>query len=223
MPDNRIACAIDTAADLAGVALFEDGVLLSELTWRSHRQHSRELLPGLEWLLERAGRPKTDLEAVYVSIGPGSYAGMRVGVSTAKALAYGLGLQIVGIGRLEADAFPFRGLVEGRVFAVHAAGRAELAWAAYDAAGAEVIAPRLGSAEALIEALTPSDLVCGELASLPQTLTESAVRLVEARSNRVEAIGLLGEQRRAAGRIDNPDTLVPLYLRAPAIGPQPPR
>src|SRR5262245_10724810 len=125
-----LTLALDTAGDLAGVALAEAGALLAESTWRAHQSHSRDLLPRLEWLLSQAGRDKGDIAAVSVCLGPGSYAGLRVGLSTAKALAYGLGVPVLGIGRLEADAYwPAQG-APGRVIAVQAAGRAELAWAA---------------------------------------------------------------------------------------------
>src|SRR6266498_2602240 len=105
MPNSRtLAVALDTSSELAGVALVEDGLLLAETTWRTKRNHSRELLPSLDWLLGRVGRAKEDIGALFVCTGPGSYAGLRVGTSTAKALAYGLNAQIVGVGRLEADA-----------------------------------------------------------------------------------------------------------------------
>ncbi len=228
---QSLAVSIDTASEISGLALFDSGRLLSEHTWRSNRNHSRELLPGLDWLLRRAGREKREIGAVFVCLGPGSYAGLRVGLSTAKALAFGLDAKVAGVGRLVADALPFVGLAAGRVFPVHAAGRAELAWAAYRQADAELaheeVAPRLGPAEELLESLESGDLVCGELATLPESLVgslgEGGATQMEARPFRAYAVGILGQDRLALGQFDDPDSLVPLYLRAPAIGPQPPR
>lgn len=227
---SSLTVAIDTTADIAGVALFGGDTLISELTWYSRQSHSRDLLPGLDWLLERAGRDKGEIEAVVVCLGPGSYAGMRVGVSTAKALAYGFGASLAGIGRLEADALAFAGASAGRVIPVHAAGRAELAWAAYesDEAGLqhESIAPRLTPIEELPDQIQPNDLVCGDLASLPAAFVDALrgrdIRLVAAHPSRVVAVGRLGLPRLAAGYRDDPNSLAPMYLRAPAIGPQPP-
>lgn len=224
-----LTAAIDTTADTAGVALFEGGNLLSELTWYSRLSHSRDLLPCLDWLLQRAGRTKSELGRIVVCTGPGSYAGMRVGVSTAKTLAYGLGAALIGVNRLEADALAFAGSTAGRIVALHAAGRAELAWAAYtgDADGLhEVEAPQLTPTEALPGLLHPDDLAIGDLASLPaglqDALTKHGVQLAATHPSRVVNAGRIGIARLEAGQRDDPDSLAPLYLRAPAIGPQPP-
>jgi tRNA threonylcarbamoyl adenosine modification protein YeaZ len=233
---TKLAVAIDTASEIAGVGLSEDGVLLAETTWRTRQAHSRELLPGLEWLLTRAGRSKEQIEAVFVCLGPGSYAGLRVGLSTAKALAFALEIPIVGVGRLAADAFFPALAAESRVIAVQAAGRAELAWAAYagnraigqsgkeNDALVELVAPHLEPASGLIAAVEPGDVVCGELEKVDEAtlaaLESREARLVTAMSPRVLAVAELGWQRLRRGEVDNADTLVPLYLRAPAIGPQ---
>jgi tRNA threonylcarbamoyl adenosine modification protein YeaZ len=263
-----ITIAIDTTSDLAGVALFDGGSLLGEVTWRAHQSHSRDLLPTLDWLLQRARLQKSDLGAVFVCLGPGSYAGMRVGVSTAKALAFGLGLPVAGVGRLEADAYSIAAVTGGRVVALHTAGRAELAWGVYQRAEAlsprtpstgsgqaltlsqrereleggkeaergreagkrdtelqELEAPRLGPADRLIERTEPGDIVCGEIEKLNdelrRALLERGARLVEAPASRALSVARLGLQRLARGDVDNADALVPMYLRAPAIGPQP--
>lgn len=226
MAEGKLAIAIDTASELAGVALCEDGLLLASLTWRTRQNHSRELLPAVDWLLGQQGRRKEDVGAVFVCLGPGSYAGLRVGVSTAKALAFGLGAGLCGVGRLAAEAEPFTALAPGRVMAVHAAGRAELAWAAYEAAAdglREAIAPRLGRTEVLAEALTAGDWVVADaavLASLAPLLVTKGAEPVVAAPDRVLAVARLGGSRLQRHDFDDPDTLVPLYMRAPAIGPQ---
>ena len=176
MPERNLAVAIDTASDLAGVALMEEGALLGAVTWRTRQNQSRELLPALDWLLGRQGRGKEEISAVFVCLGPGSYAGLRVGVSTAKALAFALDASLAGVGRLEADAEPLVAAAQGRVVAVHAAGRAELAWAAYgrgDNGPRELIAPRLSTAEALVDALQPGDRVCADPKALPAPLGDA--------------------------------------------------
>jgi tRNA threonylcarbamoyl adenosine modification protein YeaZ len=222
--------AIDTASDLAGVALFEDGDLLAETTWRTRQSHSRQLLPGLDRLLAQVERQKHDITAVVVCLGPGSYAGMRVGLSTAKALAFALEAPLVGVGRLAADALVPAEATLGRVLAVQAAGRSELAFAAYRWVGSDLeeeMGPRLGRPDVFIEALEAGDIVCGEVdrldASTVEAIAARRCRLLTATSPRVVSLGRLGLRKLARREIDNPDALVPLYLRAPAIGPQPPR
>ncbi len=228
-PAPFLTVAIDTTADVAGVALFDGDLMLSELTWYSRQSHSRDLLPALEWLLQRSGRKRTDVQGISVCLGPGSYAGMRVGISTAKALAYGLGAALVGIGRLEADALSFVGAAAGRVVPLHAAGRAEIAWAGYEADGAglrEVASPRLTPLEGLPDVIESTDIVCGDVSSLPPALVDllaaQGTRVASPPVSRVIAVGRLGLLRLAAGERDDPRSLAPMYLRAPAIGPQPP-
>lgn len=224
--DRNLTVAIDTTADIAGVAVFDGDALVSELTWYSRQSHSRDLLPALDWLLDRAKRKKSEIANVVVCTGPGSYAGMRVGVSTAKALAFGLGASLAGVDRLAADALSFAGAAKGRVIAVHAAGRAELAWAAYDGEANEVVAPGLSPVADLPSRINDNDLVCGELATLPAAFVEAlqarGIGMMAAHSSRVVAVGRLGLRRLAAGHRDDPNSLAPLYLRLPAIGPQPP-
>jgi tRNA threonylcarbamoyladenosine biosynthesis protein TsaB len=223
-----LSVAIDTASDLAGVALSEDGALLGSATWRTRQNHSKELLPTLDWLLGRHDRAKEDIGAIFVCLGPGSYAGLRVGLSTAKALAYGFGVPIIGVGRLAADAY-YPALASGRrVVAVQAAGRAELAWAVYRGGQPgelnELSPPSLSPAAELIAVLEADDLVCGEVEKLDaetvSAITSRGARVVLAQGARVLAVADLAWQRLQRGDVDNADTLVPLYLRAPAIGPQ---
>jgi tRNA threonylcarbamoyladenosine biosynthesis protein TsaB len=223
-----LVLALDTASDVAGVALFEDGALLGEVTWRTHQAHSRELLPSLDWLLARVGRQKQQIAGICVCLGPGSYAGMRVGISTAKALAFGLEASLVGVGRLAAEALPIAEASGGRVVAIQAAGRAELAWAAYRMELdelQELMAPLLTPVVDLASVVEPGDSVTGDIdrldAATVGALTHRGCRLAPQPPSRVVAVARLGLNRLARGEIDNPDTLVPLYLRAPAIGPQP--
>ncbi len=229
-PTDGLCLAIDTASDVAGIALFESGSLLAETTWRTRQSHSRQLLPAIDWLLGLLDRTKNDIGSFAVCLGPGSYAGMRVGLSTAKTLAYALDLPLVGIGRLEADALALAEATQSRVVAVQAAGRAELAFAAYrEAEGVleELIEPGLGSAQVVLDALQAGDIITGEIDRLDEATVAAIVakgcRLQTSTAPRAVSLGRLGLRRLARGEIDNPDTLVPLYLRAPAIGPQPPR
>ncbi len=220
-----IAASLDTASEVAGVALSDGDTLIGEVTWRTRQNHSRELLPALDWLLTSRGLTKTSLEAVFVCLGPGSYAGLRVGLSTGKTLAFALDIPIAGIGRLAADADP-HAIVDGpTVYAIHAAGRAELAWAAFrriDRRLLEVLAPRLSRGEELLATVKPGDIACGEApAPLTEELRHRGVLLAPGVHARVIAVARLGSEKLERGEVDAADSLVPMYLREPAIGPQP--
>ena len=205
--------------------------MLGVASWRTKMGHSREVLPTLDWLLQRHNRDKSQLDAIAVDLGPGGYAGLRVGLSTAKALAYGLDAKLVGIGRLPADALPLAQTTGARVVPVQVAGRAELAYGVYHADGdslVEDVEAGLGPLSALVAGLRMGDIVCGEADRMDDAardaIRDAGARIVIATTPRVLAVASLAWQRLQRGDTDDLDSLVPLYLRAPAIGPQsPPR
>ncbi|MGH7770846.1 MAG: tRNA (adenosine(37)-N6)-threonylcarbamoyltransferase complex dimerization subunit type 1 TsaB [Candidatus Binatia bacterium] len=106
---------IDTATTTASVALVEEGKLIFEEVRPGNRQcgapkasaanHAEILLPLVEKLLKRAGLSFHELSAIAVSIGPGSFTGLRIGLSTVKGLAYGWKIPVVGVPTLLAVAF----------------------------------------------------------------------------------------------------------------------
>ncbi len=217
--------SIEAASDDTGVALSVDGLAALMATWVTHQNHSVELLPNIDRLLHEAGRTKDDIEAVFVDIGPGGYAGLRVGVSIAKALAHGLGVPIAGIGRLELDAYGVAGEAGGRrIVAVHRAGRGEVAWASYRGDGGdwrEETPPRMSKHEALYAEISAGDAVTGDIDDeLADVVQRAGGVALAAQRHRVVALAALGHRRLAAGRADDAMALVPLYLRAPAIGPR---
>lgn len=217
--------AIDAADDEPGIALAVDGVAALTASWVTQRNHSVELLPNIDRLLSEAGRTKRDIEAVFVDLGPGGYAALRVGVSIAKALAHGLGVPIAGVGRLELDAYGVSGEAGARrIVAAHRAGRGEAAWAVYRAGAdgwREEHAPRISPAATLLDALEAGDAVVVDIDNdLARGISRAGASAASSNEHRVIALAALGHQRLAAGRADDPTTLVPLYLRAPAIGPQ---
>jgi tRNA threonylcarbamoyl adenosine modification protein YeaZ len=218
---------IDAADDYPGIALAADGVAGLTLTWETRRNHSVELLPNIERLLAEAGRTKADITAVFVDVGPGGYAALRVGVSVAKALAHALVVPLAGVGRLELDAWGAARdahLAVGRIVAVHRAGRGELARAAYGRDGdrwVEALAAGIARAGEVQTALQVGDTVTGDIDdALAQAAHGIGAAVLHAHRHRVAALAELGHRRLAAGLVDEPTALVPMYLRAPAIGPQ---
>jgi tRNA threonylcarbamoyladenosine biosynthesis protein TsaB len=97
--------ALDTATLVSSVALIEDNKLIAELTLQTRKNHSELLMPNIAELLLTAEKSRADLTAIAVSIGPGSFTGLRIGLATAKALSYALGIPIIGIPTLTAQAF----------------------------------------------------------------------------------------------------------------------
>ena len=105
--------AIDTATMVSSVAVADEKKLLGELTVQTRLTHSETLLPHIQQVLKMAGVAKNQLKAVAVSLGPGSFTGLRIGLGAAKAIAYGLNIPIIGVPTTEALAwhYPVPGIV----------------------------------------------------------------------------------------------------------------
>ena len=96
---------LETATKSCSVALAKDGQLLAFQEEVSEKySHSEQLTPFIDSLLQEQGIALTDLDAIAVSKGPGSYTGLRIGVSTAKGLCYALDKPLIGVSTLEAMA-----------------------------------------------------------------------------------------------------------------------
>ncbi len=97
--------AVDTATLVSSVAIATSDTLVAELTIQTRKTHSERLMPHIAHLLEMAEIAQTSLKAVAVSIGPGSFTGLRIGLATAKALTYALNIPLIGVPTLAALAF----------------------------------------------------------------------------------------------------------------------
>jgi tRNA threonylcarbamoyladenosine biosynthesis protein TsaB len=104
--------AFETATDTCGVALLRNDEIVTEAHLHRPRVHAERLTPLVEDGLAHADVPPADLEAVAVSMGPGSYTGLRIGVSTAKGWALATGAELVGVPTLEAYAAQLRPMAE---------------------------------------------------------------------------------------------------------------
>ncbi|MEK5068329.1 tRNA (adenosine(37)-N6)-threonylcarbamoyltransferase complex dimerization subunit type 1 TsaB [Sporosarcina sp. FSL K6-1508] len=105
---------IDTANTPISVAIVKDGELVAEETSAMAINHSLRAMPAIEELLTKAGLVPSDIGAIAVSEGPGSYTGARIGVTIAKTLAWTLDKPLVGVSTLKAlaaNALFFNGLV----------------------------------------------------------------------------------------------------------------
>lgn len=92
---------IETSTSLCSVAMAEDGVVVGYKESDAPRMHAAMTAPYVRELLEGRGLLMNDCDAVCVSMGPGSYTGLRVGSSTAKGLCFGAGIPLIAVGTLE--------------------------------------------------------------------------------------------------------------------------
>lgn len=217
--------AIDTSTETASLALVRDGTVLAELTWRSGQNHTTQLLPNLEYLFKITGTGPKSLTAIVVARGPGSFNGLRVGVSIAKGLAFSLAIPIVGINSLEIAAYQYAqtGLP---ICAIFNAGRNEVATATYQQKSNEwqqLVAGHIATVEQLCSQITKKTLFCGEYA--PAIATQ-LIALLKKKAvipppttdlRRASFLAELGQKQLDSGNVDNAATLKPIYLRRPPI------
>ncbi len=96
--------SIETSTEVCSVAVHEEGQLLAYAESRRQKSHSSLLVPMVDQLLANSKIQKTELSAIAVSKGPGSYTGLRIGTSTAKGLCYALDIPLIAIDTLQAMA-----------------------------------------------------------------------------------------------------------------------
>jgi tRNA threonylcarbamoyl adenosine modification protein YeaZ len=216
--------AIDTSTDFCSIGLSREGEIITELTWQSRQNHTVELVPNINRLLDQTDTGSRDLKAIFVARGPGSFNGLRVGISTAKGLAFSLGIPLVAIGTLEVEAYPFAftGLP---VCPIHNAGRGEIATALYrqDDTWHCLNAEHITTVDMLCRQIKRKTVFCGEIPPpvvevLKKKLGKYAIIPGAASRLRHAAhLSTLAWQRLIKGQIDDAASLQPLYLRQPPI------
>jgi tRNA threonylcarbamoyladenosine biosynthesis protein TsaB len=102
--ENKYLLGIDTSTSNMTIALLKNGEVVQEHDTEAVRNHSVQLLPNIQTLLKSAGIKPKDLSAIAVGQGPGSYTGVRIGVTAGKTFAWSLGIPLIGVSSLEAMA-----------------------------------------------------------------------------------------------------------------------
>ena len=211
--------ALDTSTRMIGLALYDGYQMLCESVWQSHDYHTVELAPAVADVLGRCGLKTSDLKVLAVAIGPGSFTGLRIGLALAKGLALAHRLPLVGIPSLDilAAAQPLR---DEPLAAVLRAGRGRLAAGWYQRAGNgwQARGPvTVLTVQELSERIQEPTIVCGELVEEEQRLLSRKRKTViltpaPLSLRRPAWLAELGWKRWLAGRVDDPNTLSPIYI-----------
>jgi len=218
-----VLLAIETATLASGVALATADKLVAEIIVQTKKTHSERLMPHIEQLLELGQVAKEDITAIAVSIGPGSFTGLRIGLATAKALAYVWNVPVIGVSTLAALAYacpapnslicPLLDAQKGNVYqAVYRWEKGILQ---------EVIPPRVIAHQEAINELASQPLpviMLGEGAVLFQEAIVAAADPIELAPPhiilpRAGSVALLGHQLLRQGIRHDVMTLEPLYIR----------
>ncbi len=100
--------AIDTSNQAMGVAVLKDGRPLGEFMTNIKKNHSERLMPAIVHLMHEVNMTPVDLDRIVVAKGPGSYTGVRIGLTTAKSMAWSLDIPVTGVSSLEVLAWQGR-------------------------------------------------------------------------------------------------------------------
>ena len=217
--------SIDTSSQVSSVAVLSAERIAAEISMQGALTHSETLMPHIETALRMARVEKSELEGIAVSIGPGSFTGLRIGLASAKMMAYALHIPLIAVPTLEALAHhyicegvrlvPMMDAQKGNVYAQEFMWRADGDALILQEIRSLAILPLTEVIAGLENAEQPVILL-GDAMQKKTTLALPAnVRLapIHARMPRAACVGLAALTRLARGELDDPVTAAPLYLR----------
>lgn len=221
--------AIDTATEFASVALYDaQQGTLAESSWHTSMNHTVELMPTVVRLMDNQRLSPQQLDAVAVALGPGSFTGLRIGLSVAKGLCVYLGTPIIGIPTLDIVAYAHYDQ-QLPICAILQAGRGRICAALYhkvETGWQRTTDYQLVTVEGLSNRVEDRTLFCGEIdeplrrALTAQLRDRAAITPRASCLRRAAYLAELGwEQFRTRGG-DEVASLEPLYLHYPKIGEQ---
>jgi tRNA threonylcarbamoyladenosine biosynthesis protein TsaB len=204
---------IETATRAASVAVIFDGKILAETLRESPQSFSETLMPQVEDIIKVSGAYKK-IEAVAISIGPGSFTGLRIGLATAKALAYAWQIKIIGVPTLLAMSYNFpNAKVLPLIDAQKNRAYCQLFENSIALADAEV--KPIDEAIAEVGRLDGEIFLCGDVLHKIKIPLPPNVKIAppNLKMPRASSVALCGADLLAAGKIDNVMNLEPLYIR----------
>ena len=214
--------AIENSGLCGSVALVTGDGCLAEHSLLAQQSHSRRLLPSIDTLFSETSTSITDVDAIAVSLGPGSFTGLRIGLATAKALCMGAGKPLIGIPTLKALAVQLA-FQPQQICAVLDARKGEVFASCYkntDRGLINTLAASNPSPARLIASITEATVFVGDgvrlldLASAKGPGAHFSVAPPSLFFPKASAVGHLGLGNYAAGRFIDVLTAAPLYLRA---------
>jgi tRNA threonylcarbamoyladenosine biosynthesis protein TsaB len=219
--------AIETSGPRGGIALLDDGRLLAEAALAEGLRHGRDLVAVARDACDRAGLDVRRIDLVAVSIGPGSFTGLRVAVTVAKVMAWDTGSRVVGVPTLRAMAanappeaariVPILDAKRGGLYAsVFERRGPEPGEAAWKDGLVETFGPALVEPEALAARLGRPALVLGRgIVKARPALAGVDLAPEDLWDPRPGVVGRLGLEMAARGQFADPWRLEPVYIRRP--------
>lgn len=220
-----LTLALETSGPFGGVSVLKDEKLLGEVMLSSHETYSKRLLNTIECLFKDLQTGWAHINMIAISLGPGNFTGLRIGLATAKGLAFSLGIPVVGVPTLDALAANITGCEGDIICPVLDAKKSQVYLALYRGQTNGHVR-RISNFRCLTpkEAINimPSDgriFILGDGAGLldindlfppNRQVYFASAHLAHIRA---ENIGLLAWQRYISGSSDDTDALKPIYVR----------
>lgn len=214
--------ALDTTTLVSTVALATEEKLIAEITLQTTKTHSEKLLPAIDMLCRFAGVSATDLEAIAVSTGPGSFTGLRIGLATAKALSYANSLPLIGVPTLQGLAYNFAGSDQLIVPVLDAQkGNVYAAFYRFEREQLQEIVPvtimSVSELYSKLEASSEATILLGEATGIVVAERENIDKVVVADNHllmpRAASVAQAAFQMVSKGLTSDAMTLVPIYVR----------
>jgi tRNA threonylcarbamoyladenosine biosynthesis protein TsaB len=215
--------AVDTSSERASVALVEGSLVRGEVRLKTDLP-SVVVLPAIGFVLQSLGLAAPDVEGYAVTVGPGSFTGVRVGLSTVQGLALGSGRPCIGISTLDVLAKGIAGEGDSLVAMVDAF-RDEVFARLYDREARPLAPPTRGRPDAILAQVPAGSILTGDGARRHEGLILGArpdARIVGAPWYLASLLGAMAEPLLAAGHGVAASDLRPLYLRDADIRPSRP-
>ena len=221
--DGFLILSLETATGCGSVALTRNTRLLAEATAQPEVTHSRRLLGTVSWLMQAAMVDWSELDAIAVSIGPGSFTGLRIGLAAGQGLSLAAGIPLVAVETLDALALACAAAGAERICPVLDARKQEVYAALYRPGGDKGYPVRLGddqamSPQALAEMIDRPTLVAGPAVAVYREVfaQNSNIRLLPPSLAHPRAlyVGLLAQRKLADGLVPNGGPVTPKYVRA---------
>ena len=207
--------AVDTATELESVAVVSAGAVLGEVRLDTTEGHSRRLVGAVDFLIRNLGLGVGEIEGYAVTTGPGSFTGLRIGISTVQGLSLASRRPCLGLSTLEVLAARIAGTAD-RLVALMDAHRGQVFGQIFDSEGRPLGAPLLEEPDVFFRELQGAPAFIGDGALLYQErIREILPAAVFPRRGLFLAatLGLLAERSLESGAGAGPETLRPLYLR----------
>jgi tRNA threonylcarbamoyladenosine biosynthesis protein TsaB len=215
-----IVLGIDTSGYANAVGVVDGRKILADVTYEAKTDSLEQIVLNIDSTLHSSGLDLQDVQGIGVGLGPGSWTGIRVGVTVGKMLAFSLGKPVCGVPTLEALAHSVRD-ESSLIYAIISAGTKDTVYAACYRTSGDTVTRNgeyyVGDVRGLLNLVTEPAVLVGDgvqayRISLGVDKSETGVRTVEATPSGA-AIALLTLRRLEQGQSDNVLSLTPLYLK----------